>query len=238
MFISLRKSQPEPANEPELLEDDDVQEEAEDQEEKQPDAGQEKKTGDVPAFLPALAIGVRDWLTWCSSRIGTGGTYAVHITALWAAGFYSLWVTYSVVLGLTLAVLAFTPRATLDRLADRIERLRKKTPGKADATSPEEAPVGPPADPLVDLLWKLIADAPGVHLKTLTDTLARASEKAGRPAPDRAAVKASLKARNIPVRPSVRDTRGKVNKGVHREDLQAWQNTPPPPRTPAPEPAP
>lgn len=235
-FISLRKPRPKPEDEAsEPLEDQDVQEETEDHGQ---DAAQEGESGDVPAFLPALVIGVRGWLTWCSSRIGVGGTYGLHAVALWAAGFYSLWVTYGVIITLTLAVLAFVPRPTLDRIAERLEQPRKKTPAKPVPAAPEYAPAAPPTDPLADVMWKLIEDAPGVHLKTLTQALARACAEAGAPAPDKAAVRASLKGRGIPVRPSVRDTRGKVNDGVHREDLEAWQNTPPPPEAPAPEPAP
>lgn len=232
-FISVRKKDQEPEPE-QATEEPEGQNPGEDVEGQEQDVEQGTKAAAVPGFLPAVVIGVRGWFTWCSSRIGAGWTYTLHAVALWAMGYYSLWVGWGIGIGLWLAVFAFMPRPTLDRLSDRLERRGKKTPAKADAASPEEAPAGPPADPLVTLLWQLIADAPGVHLKTLTAALAEASKKAGRPAPDKAAVRASLKARNIPLRPSVRDTRDKVNQGVHREDLETWQNTPPLPDTPPP----
>lgn len=238
MFISVRKSQPKPAQQAEPVEDEVLESEESDDQEHAQQAEAEEAAGEPLSFPKAYFIGVRNWLTWCNNLIGTTWTYTVHVGALWAMGYYSLWIAWAIALGLTLAVLAFMPRPTIDHFVERLERTRKKTPGKAAPAAPEQAPTGPPTDPLVDLMWKLIGDAAGVHLKTLTEALAQACEKAGRPAPDKAAVRASLEARNIPLRPSVRDTRGKVNKGVHREDLEARQNTPPPPETPAPEPAP
>lgn len=174
-------------------------------------------------YFKALATGVRDWLTWCSSRIGTGPTYGLHVLALWSAGRYSLWVTWGVGLGLAGAVVTFMPREPMDRLTARIERRDRHT-----AEIAEQAPATPAADPLPALLWKLIGNAPGVHRKTLTQVLAEAVGEGPTEALTEAAVEEALTARGIPLRPSVRDARGKVNRGVHREDLEAWAKTPSP----------
>ena len=177
-------------------------------------------------FFGALAAGVRGWLTWCSLRIGVRGTYGLHVVAVWAAFYYSVWVTWGVVIVLAAAVVTFVPRESLDRLLARLEHPRAK--------STVQAPAEAPSDPLPPLVWKLIGDAPGVHRKTLTQVLARAAEKEGAEAPTEAQVEAALTARGIALRPSVRDTRGKVNRGVHREDLEAWART----ASPAPSDAP
>jgi hypothetical protein len=95
------------------------------------------------------------------------------------------------------------------------EKAREST---ADTIEPE--PEKAPTDPLPGLLWKLIGEAPGTHVKTLTEHLNAAAPQAGF---DRPAVRAALAARRIPVRPSVRDVAGRVNEGVHRDDLEAWE---------------
>ncbi|MEU9661903.1 hypothetical protein [Streptomyces chartreusis] len=193
----------------------------EDQDDEQNTASDEAAPAGV---FGALAAGVRGWLTWCSMRIGVRGTYGLHVVAVWAAFYYSVWVTWSVVIGLAAAVVTFVPRESLDRLLARLEHPRAKGTVEAGEQAPAEAPV----DPLPGLVWRLIGDAPGVHRKTITEVLARAAEKQGTEPPTEAQVEAALTARNIPLRPSVRDTRGKVNRGVHRLDLEAWARTPSP----------
>lgn len=47
-------------------------------------------------------------------------------------------------------------------------------------------------------------------------------------------MRAKLGALNIPVRASVRDAAGRVNEGVHRDDLEAWEEAPSPTGTGAP----
>ncbi|MGW6210958.1 hypothetical protein [Streptomyces sp. NPDC055109] len=234
--FGLRKqtTDPEPAATEELEDTEAVEEEPADE----PAAGKSgKKAADIPSLPRAVFIAVRDWLTWCSNLIGTTATYLGHVVAVWACAYYdSLWILYGVTIGLTVAVGAFLPAASVDRTVTRLEQLRNP-PAKAPA-QPAKAPAQPaaappdmaPVDPLIDLLWRLIGDAPGVHLKTLTETLA-ATQQGGGEAPSRAAVEAALTARHITLRPSVRDTRDKVNRGVHRDDLTAA--LPPPARAAA-----
>lgn len=101
-----------------------------------------------------------------------------------------------------------------------------------------EQPTDAAADPLPDVLWTLIGDAPGTHIRTIAEHLQAAAPE--QPV-DRAAVRAHLAARGIPVRASVRDAAGRVNEGVHRDDLRGWQeglspagaDTPPGPRSSA-----
>ncbi|MEU5596649.1 hypothetical protein [Streptomyces sp. NPDC020298] len=201
------------------------------------DDGQERDAAEVIGLLGALAQGVRGWFTWCSNRIGSGRTYTLHAVAVWAAGYYSLWVTWAVVISLVLAVGLFIPHEPLDRLSARIEQLGNQRTAPADEAPTlgesgepgEEAPI----DPLSGLLWRLIGEAPGVHLKTLAEALARAAQAAGEKPPSRADVEAKLEALEIPLRASVRDARGKVNRGVHRDDLTAWERSRSPTEAPA-----
>lgn len=174
-------------------------------------------------FLKAFATGVRGWLTWCSTRIGVQWTYGLHIVALWAASYYSVWVTWGIVLGLAFAVLTFMPHAPLDHLVARIER-RDREAAAEHLEQPSTTPdAGPSSDPLPALLWQLIGEAPGVHRKTLTEVLAQAVGEGSAEPLTEAAVEEALTARGIPLRPSVRDARKKVNRGVHRDDLTAWE---------------
>jgi hypothetical protein len=223
-FINLRKrDQPDPV---EVVEDVDPDEAVEDDE--GPD--QEPEGHVVPGLMSALYQGVRGWCAWCSARIGVGPTWALHGFAFYAAEHYSVWVTYGVCGPFVAVVFAFTPRESLERVAARLDArdaARAARRGRSTAPAvdvPDEAPVEAPADPLPALMWRLIGDASGVHLKTLTEALAEAAVGAGQRAPSKADVEAALEARNIPLRPSVRDTREKVNRGVHRVDLQAWES--------------
>lgn len=221
-FISLRKPEPEP--EPEELE-----EEFEELEEEQPAEAAQEPIG----YLAAVAAGVRGWFTWCSHRIGAGRTVFVHGVTWWACDYYGGWVIWAVAGGQILAIASFVPRSTIDRLVERIEKADpdlRTTQAVPAVDSPPVAPV----DPLVTLAWDLISTAPGVHLKTLTERASKLAEKEGRPAPTPGAVEAALKALGIPLRKSVRDHRRKVNRGVHREDLTAWEQAP----SPTPDPPP
>lgn len=83
-----------------------------------------------------------------------------------------------------------------------------------------EQPAPPPADPLPGLLWDLIGDAPGVHLKTVVEHLHETGLDTDC---DRAAVRAALTRRGIAFKGSVREADNRVNEGVHRDDLQAWE---------------
>ncbi|MBQ0827692.1 hypothetical protein [Streptomyces tagetis] len=102
------------------------------------------------------------------------------------------------------------------------------TPREEDEEEPEapaekagEEPFAEaPADALPGLLWALIGEAPGVHIKTLAAHLTAAAPDTPI---DRPAVRAALTSRGIPLRGSVRDASGKVNEGVHRDDLECWE---------------
>lgn len=234
MIVSLWKRDPDP--EPDTdVEDVEPDESAED------DDGQEPEPEGRPlGLLPALYQGTRNWCAWCSGRISTGGTLGVHTAALYAAEHYNAWVTFGVTAGFVLAVCLFTPQEPFDRIAGRLDAYdaarwaRRASPDESDDEPGTEALDKLPADRLPALMWRLIGDASGVHLKTLTEALARAAEKEGERPPTKAEVEAALMTRGIALRDSVRDARGKVNKGVHRDDLEAWQkarsstqNTPP-----------
>jgi hypothetical protein len=222
-FLSLRKRAAE-------RDADDVLEDVEPEETAEDGAGQDQEPEGhyVPGLLPALYQGVCGWCAWCAGRIGVGLTWTVHGFALYAAGRYDGWVTCGVAGGFTLATLLFTPRETFERLATRLDavdaaRAARLAPPNGPGGEPvEEAADEPPTDPLPPLVWRLIGEGSGVHLKTLTAVLAEAAVKGGQRPPSKADVEAALEARRIPLRDSVRDARKKVNRGVHRNDLEAW----------------
>lgn len=91
----------------------------------------------------------------------------------------------------------------------------------------EELPAELPVDPLPGILWDLIGDAPGVHLNSI---VAHLHETRMDTTCDRAAVRAALGRRGIPIKASVREADGRVNHGVHGADLKAWEEA----RSPAP----
>ncbi|WP_406157738.1 hypothetical protein [Streptomyces canus] len=217
-FISLRKPQPAPdATQTDSLEDDALEAAG-------PEGQDEAEDGKPVGFISALQQGVTGWFIWCANLITPRWTYTVHLVALWAACYYGALVFWGVVLGLAVAIVTFMPRDPVDRLTTRLEHVgtpRPDTPAESSPATPEQ----PAADPLVALMWKLIAGASGVHLKTLTQVLAAAAEKGGKEAPSKALVEAALATRGIPLRDSVRDISRKINKGVHREDLTAWEQT-------------
>lgn len=84
----------------------------------------------------------------------------------------------------------------------------------------EQPPVEAPADPLPAILWDLIEEAPGVHVKRVVSWLHENGWEEDSSAAD---VRAALTRRGIPWRASVRGADGKVNQGVHRDDLEAWE---------------
>lgn len=213
-YFSLRKRDPEP-------EPDEATEETPIEDEE----SEEQPTGKPAGPLLTGLLGPGQWI---AARFGTGAAWGVHVVAVWAIGFYGGWAAAGIVTVWLLAVLLFVPREHLERLAARIE---KRSP-EEDQEAGEERP----GEPLAAVLWQLIGDAPGTHLKTLAEHLQAAAPE--QPV-DRAAVRAKLGALGIPVRASVRDAAGRVNEGVHRGDLQAWAEalsptgpgTPPGPRS-------
>lgn len=201
-YFNLRKREPE-------AEPDEVEEEPEETVEEAEDGGEEEQPGKQHGPLLTGLLGPGQWLV---SRFGASWAWGVHGVGAWAVVFYGGWIAAGVVFAWLLAVLAFVPREHLERLAARIEN----QPPDEDQEAGEETPV----EPLAAVLWHLIGDAPGTHLKTLTAHLQAAAPE--QPI-DKAAVRAKLTALGITVKPSVRDHRGKVNDGVHRADLQAWE---------------
>ncbi|NUR01347.1 MAG: hypothetical protein HOY79_33925 [Streptomyces sp.] len=193
--------------------------------------GPEEAAGETPTekepvgFLQGVRQGVSGYFAWWVDRIGTWA-YLVHFVALWSMYHYNNpWVIVGVVVVVGAGVSRFVPREAFERAAAHVDALsaRREARRAAPAGESPEGTEEAPGDPLVAVLWHLIGEAPGVHLKTLTAHLAEAAEKGGNPAPSKAEVEAALGARSIPLRDSVRDPRRKVNRGVHRDDLTAWQ---------------
>jgi hypothetical protein len=209
-YFSLRKRE----HEPEPAEDFDDEAEEPDSEDEPTD---EEQPAAPKGCLGALLVGVRGPSAWLTARFGASVSWAVHVLAVWAVGFYGGWVAVALVVAWLLAVAAFVPREQLERAASWVER---RTTGRATVEAELEPGAEPVADPLVTVLWRLIADAPGVHVKTLAEHLQAAAPGE---AVDRAAVRAKLAARSIPTRASVRDADGRVNEGVHRDDLKEWE---------------
>ncbi|MGW2209927.1 hypothetical protein [Streptomyces sp. NPDC001781] len=91
-----------------------------------------------------------------------------------------------------------------------------------DQEAGEQPPVKAPNDPFPGMVWDLIGDAPGVHIKRVVEWLHETGLDEVCTAAD---VTAGLERRGIPIRASVRDAGGRVNRGVHRADLAAWLET-------------
>lgn len=200
-YFNLRKHEPEP--EPEEVEEEQQEEAEEEPEEKPP----------VKAYGPILT-GLLGPGRWIAAHFGFNTAAIVHVLAVFSVFYYGGWTAAGVVLGWLAAALLFVPKEDLDRFSSRLERRSEQVLADAPETA-EEADL----DPIVPLLWRLIADAPGTHLKTLTADLKKATPD--QPL-DKASVRGHLAALNIPLRGSVRDAAGKVNEGVHRDDLKAW----------------
>lgn len=161
----------------------------------------------VLALLGPLGAGFRILLLRLVARFGWKTVLIATAVLLYAANRYRTWIPYG---------LAVACAAAWMHVPDETDAEAGEHPADGAEQEPEETPV----DPLPVLLWKLIGEAPGAHLKTLTEHLNTAAPGAGF---NRAAVRAALADRRIPVRPSVRDVAGRVNEGVHRDDLEAWQ---------------
>jgi len=208
-YFNLRKHAPEP-------EPDDVVEEVEAVEEAVADGAEEQPAKQYGPLLTGLLGPGR----WIAARFGMNTAWTVHGIAVWAVAFYGGLIAAGVVVAWLFAVLLFVPREYLEKLAARVEG--------SSSEEDQAAGEGPAIDPLVPLLWRLIGDAPGVHLKTVVKHLQKAAPE--QPV-DRPAVRAKLGALGITVRGSVRDAAGRVNEGVHGDDLQAWEEALPPTET-------
>ncbi|MFJ8538148.1 hypothetical protein [Streptomyces sp. NPDC093591] len=209
-YFNLRKTEPVP--------DLDVRDEVVSEDEVVADEASAAPTG----LAGALWAGVGGPGRWLLARGRADVAWVLHVGSVWAVGFYGGWVAVGLVTGWVLAVAAFVPRDRLEGWAEWVERRSAGRPPAAPESEPEELPV----DPLVTVMWKLIGDARGVHVKTLAEYLTAATPGES---VDRAAVRAKLGALGIPTRASVRDAEGRVNEGVYGVDLQAWQEALPDP---------
>ncbi len=202
-YFSLRKQEPE--DEP-----DEAIEAAPDEEEAVEEAGPDAPSG----LFGALWAGVSGPGKWLIAHGRPGVAWTLYAGSVWAPAYYGGWVAVGVPAVWVALTLAFMPRDFKDRASAWIERhiTARPTPGEE-----------PAAPPIVAVMWGLIGDAPGVHLKTLAATLQEALPEGVEEVVDKAAVRAKLAALRIPTKGSVRDAAGRVNEGVHRTDLKAWE---------------
>ncbi|MFE7072694.1 hypothetical protein ACFU96_21690 [Streptomyces sp. NPDC057620] len=211
-YFNLRKRDADP--EPEAVETDAGTTEDETPEEEIPAAP------DVPhGPANALWAGISGPGRWLTARGRPGMAWLLYAGSAWAVGFYGGWIAAGLCAAWLLGVLLFIPREALDRIAAKIERTPGNTPAGSGKAG-EQRPADTFVDPLPGLLWELIGDAPGVHLKTVVAHLHTTGLDT---ACDRAKVRAALARRGITVKGSVREADGRVNEGVHRADLQGWE---------------
>lgn len=160
----------------------------------------------VRALLPllgSLGAGSRILLLRLAARLGWKGTLAALVVAGYAVARYRPAFAW---------MLAAWCVAAWVHAPDREEQ--------PAAEAGEQVPVEAPEDPLPGILWDLIGEAPGVHVKRVVSWL---HENGWEEESSAADVRAALSRRGIPWRASVRGADGKVNQGVHRDDLKAWE---------------
>ncbi|MFE2353456.1 hypothetical protein [Streptomyces parvulus] len=172
----------------------------------------------VRALLPllgSLGAGSRALLLRLTDRFGWKAVFAAGVVAVYAVARYRAAFVWLLAVWCAAAWM-HTPRE--------------------DEQPPEETGEQPTAeafhDPLPGILWDLIGDAPGVHVKRVVAWLHENGWEEGSSAAD---VRAGLARRGVPLRASVRDAAGRVNQGVHRDDLEAWEkaHSPAPPAAPS-----
>ncbi|MFD7794341.1 hypothetical protein [Streptomyces sp. NPDC059759] len=166
-------------------------------------------TSRLAALIDPLTAGGRILLLRLAGRFGWRAVAVGALVLVYAAPRYRTWIGPAL---LVLAGLAWMHAP--DNTAD--------TPQEPEGEQPSEAVEEKPDDPLPPLLWELIGEARGVHLASIVEHLHTSGLD---PTCDRAAVRAALDRRRIPVRGSVREADGRVNQGVHRADLEAWEQT-------------
>ena len=200
-YFNLRK----PAAEPEP---DEVDEETEATEE---EAGETVEGQPAKEYGPLLTglLGPGRWIT---ARLGSGWAVGVHVVAVWAPFYYGGWAALLVPAAWLLAVLAFVPRERLDHLAAAIER---RFSGPPDASP--SAPAGPSGEAIRTLLYDLIGEGRGVHLRTVLAHLQEHGQWEGKEVAD---LRRHLEALRIPVRPKVK-VDGTPTRGVLKADLDA-----------------
>ncbi|MDX3398430.1 hypothetical protein [Streptomyces sp. ME01-18h] len=155
------------------------------------------------SLLGPLGAGSRALLLRLAARLGWKGTLAALVVAGYTVARYRTAFAW---------LLAAWCVAAWMHAPDRKEQTA--------AEAGEQPPVEAPDDPLPGLLWDLIGEAPGVHVKGIVEHLHETGQD---PTCQPADVRAALGRRGIPLRASVRDAAGRVNQGVHRADLTAWE---------------
>ncbi|MES9522439.1 hypothetical protein [Streptomyces capoamus] len=156
----------------------------------------------VLALLGPVGAGSRLLLLGLVGRFGWKTVALGGLAVMYVAARYRTWVIW-LVIGWCVAALLHAPKVG----AQAVEQTGEEPPGEA------------PADPLPDILQTLIGEAPGVHLKAIVQHLHQEGLDTTCTTAD---VTAALDRRRIPIRASVRDAAGRVNRGVHRDDLKAW----------------
>jgi hypothetical protein len=215
-YFNLRKQQPEPTP-------DAPEEEAPDAEEAVEETGAEQPAREYGPLL----TGVFGPSRWLAAHLGSSAAWAVHVVAVWAPVYYGGWAALLVPAAWLLAVLAFVPRERLDQLAATIER---RFSGPPDAAL--SAPASTSGEAIRKLLYDLIGDAHGVHLRTVLAYLQEHGQWEGKEVAD---LRQHLEALHIPVRPKVK-VGGTPTRGVLKADLDALSPIEETPPSPAPSP--
>ncbi|MEV4227273.1 hypothetical protein AB0J81_09215 [Streptomyces bobili] len=159
---------------------------------------------------------------WIAAHLGSSAAWAAHLVAVWAPIYYGGWAALLIPAGWLLAVLAFVPREHLDQLAAAIERRFSGRPNTPPPSTSGEA--------IRSLLYTLIGEGRGVHLRTVLAHLQEHGQWEGKTVAD---LRQHLEALHIPVRPKVK-VDGTPTRGVLKADLDAL----PPIEETSPSPAP
>lgn len=214
-YFQLRKREPEPEpdgapEEPEQPTEDDTE-------------------GEQPAAHGPLLTGLTGPSRWLAAHLGTNAACGVHVVAVWAVAFYGGWIAAGVTLAWLAAVLLFVPREHLDRFSTLIERRSHLAP----VTAPAEPRNPGDREGVLRLLYTVLGEAPGVHLRTVLSYLQEHDQWEGKTVAD---LRQHLEALSIPVRPKVK-VDGTPTRGVLKADLDALPPIEETSPSPAPSPA-
>lgn len=215
-YFNLRKH----AHEPELAE---VEEEPAETVEEPDDGEVDEPSGRQYGPLLTGLFGPARWLT---ARFSPGAAMAVHGVAVWAILFYGRWIAVGIILVWLFTVALFVPREALDGLSARLEDRGSQAP--AEVPAPSRSPGG--REGALRLLYTVLGEAPGVHLRTVLAYLQEHGQWEGKTVAD---LRRHLEALGIPVKPKVKMD-GTPTRGVLRADLDAL----PPLEETSPSPAP